>query len=178
MSRIGKQPIALPAKVTCEVTSGLVTIKGPLGTLSRQLDPRLQLEKTEQELTLKPIKLTIDTNALWGTYAAHLRNMVLGVTEGFKKQLVIEGVGYRVSLSGEKLVFALGFSHPIEVQIPAGVKVAIDKNTMTITGFDKELVSSFSAKLRDLKPPEPYKGKGIHYSDEVLRRKVGKKVTA
>ena len=122
--------------------------------------------------------MTLDTGALWGTYASHLRNMVEGVTKGFQKQMIIEGVGYKANLVGTKLVFALGFSHPIELAIPEGIKVTVDKGTLTISGIDKELVGSFSAKIRDYKPPEPYKGKGIRYSTETLRRKVGKKVTA
>lgn len=178
MSRIGKQPIELGEKVTCAVAAGLVTIKGPLGAVSRPLDDRLKLEIGDKAVVIRPTKLTLDTNALWGTYASHLRNMVLGVTQGFQKQLIIEGVGYKANLVGNKLVFALGFSHPIELSVPEGIKVTVDKNNLTISGIDKELVGSLAAKIRDYKPPEPYKGKGIRYATETLRRKVGKRVTA
>ncbi len=178
MSRIGKQPIELGDKVTCTVAGGVVTVKGPLGTVSRPFDSRLKLEAGDKSVTVNPVKLTLDTGALWGTYASHLRNMVEGVTKGFQKQMIIEGVGYKANLVGTKLVFALGFSHPIELAVPEGIKVTVDKGTLTISGIDKELVGSFSAKIRDYKPPEPYKGKGIRYSTETLRRKVGKKVTA
>lgn len=178
MSRIGKQLIELGDKVTCNVTDGSLVVKGPLGVVSRVFDSRLELVVDGQTVSIKPRKIGLETKALWGTYASHLRNMVTGVTTGFQKQLMIEGVGYKANLAGNKLVFALGFSHPIELVIPEGIKVVADKNSLTVSGIDKELVGSFSAKIRDYKPPEPYKGKGIRYATETLRRKVGKKVTA
>lgn len=178
MSRIGKQTIALPEETAVKVGDDVVTVTGPLGILTRHFDPRLEVVVAERAVSLRPRKLNLETNALWGTYASHLRNMVRGVTAGFSKELVIEGVGYRVNLAGPKLIFALGFSHPVELAVPEGVKIAVDKNTLTISGRDKELVGQFTARIRKLKPPEPYKGKGIRYADETIRRKVGKKVTA
>lgn len=179
MSRLGKQLITLPEKVTCTVdTANVVTVVGPLGTLSRKFDERLAVVVEKNTVILKPKKLTLETNTLWGTFASHLQNMVEGVDRGFQKQLTIEGVGYRVALAGDKLSFALGFSHPVEKKIPAGIKVVVDKNNLTISGSDKELVGQFAAQVRELKPPEPYKGKGIRYLAERVRRKVGKKVAA
>lgn len=178
MSRIGKRLVTLPEKTTCVVKDGLVTISGPLGKSERQFDSRLTVTVEGNVAQVKPLKLNLETNALWGTYASHLINMVTGVTTGFQKQLTIEGVGYRATLAGDKLVFALGFSHPIELKIPEGIKVVVDKSNLTISGTDKELVGHFAAKIRDYRPPEPYKGKGIRYSTETVRRKAGKKVTA
>lgn len=179
MSRLGKQLITLPEKVTCTVDGeNVVTVTGPLGTLTRKFDARFEVVLENNTVILKPKKLTLETNTLWGTFASHLQNMIAGVTTGFQKQLMIEGVGYKVAMAGDKLNFALGLSHPVEKKIPAGIKVALDKNNMTISGSDKELVGQFAAQVRELKPPEPYKGKGIRYSTETVRRKVGKKVAA
>jgi large subunit ribosomal protein L6 len=178
MSRVGKQIIELPEKVEYSRQGKVVTIKGPLGTLSRELNSQIEITQDGKNLSFKPTKLNVDTNALWGTVAAHIRNMILGVTKGYEKKLVIEGVGYRAALAGTKLTFNLGLSHPIEMPIPTGIKVAVDKGNMTINGIDKDLVGQFAANIRDLKKPEPYKGKGIHYEGEVIRRKEGKKVTA
>jgi len=178
MSRVGKQIIELPEKVEYDHQGNVVIIKGPLGALSRELNPQIEILKEGRTITLKPTKLNIDTNALWGTVGAHLRNMILGVTKGYEKKLVVEGVGYRAALAGVKLTFNLGLSHPIDLPIPAGIKVTVDKGNLTINGIDKDLVGQFAANIRDLKKPEPYKGKGIHYEGEIIRRKEGKKVTA
>jgi len=178
MSRVGKQIIELPEKVEYNRQGNVVTIKGPLGILSREFNPQIEIVKEGNVITLKPIKLNVDTNALWGTVGAHLRNMILGVTKGYEKKLVIEGVGYRAALTGDKLTFNLGLSHPVILPLPAGIKVAVDKGNLTVNGIDKDLVGQFAADIRDLKKPEPYKGKGIHYEGEVIRRKEGKKVTA
>jgi large subunit ribosomal protein L6 len=179
MSRIGKQLVSLPEKVTITVADGnVVTVKGPLGEITRAFDPRLTVVVTDNTAKLDPKSDDLETNMRWGTYASHLRNMVEGVSKGYQKQLTMEGVGYKVAMAGTDLNFALGFSHPVKIAIPAGIKVVVDKNNMTITGADKELVGSFAALLRDQKRPEPYKGKGIRYITETVRRKAGKKVTA
>jgi len=128
-----------------------------------------------KQISLSVPKENNQTKALWGTYASHIKNMVKGVNDGFEKKLILEGVGYKSQVTGTKLILALGFSHPVEVEIPIELKVKAEKNLLTISGIDKELVGSFSAQIRDLKKPEPYKGKGFHYSDEIVRRKQGKK---
>jgi len=175
MSRIGKRIITLPEKTEIKVSGGSVTVTGPLGTLSRPLHPVVVVTVNEREVTLAPKKETDESSALWGTYASHITNMVNGVNKAFEKKLILEGIGYKSEVKGDKIVFALGFSHPVEVAIPQGLKVTAEKNAINISGADKELVGQFSAKIRDLKKPEPYKGKGMRYSDEVIRRKQGKK---
>lgn len=178
MSRIGKQVIELPEKTTCTMVGDLVTVTGPLGTLTRRIDPRFAITVADNELTIKPGKLTLETNMLWGTYASHLANMVEGVSRGFKKELTVEGVGYKYSLAGDKLAMAVGLSHPVELKLPEGIKVVIEKANLTVSGIDKEVVGHFAAEIRAQRPPEPYKGKGIRYVGEQIRRKAGKKVTA
>ena len=178
MSRIGKQVIELPEKVAVSLADNIVTVSGPLGTLTRQIDPRFAIAVAGNELTIKPNKITLETNMLWGTYASHLINMVEGVSKGFKKDLTVEGVGYKYNLAGDKLVMAVGLSHPVELKLPEGIKVAIEKSNLTVSGINKEVVGRFAAEIRARRPPEPYKGKGIRYVGEYIRRKAGKKVTA
>ncbi len=178
MSRIAKQPIILPAGVTAVLDGGKLSINGPLGALSRQFRDDVKIDITPDGIVVAPSHKSILANALSGTYASHLRNMVEGVTKGFEKKLLIEGVGLRYAVNGDKIKLDLGFSHPVELAIPAGLKVVTEKNQMTVSGIDKELVGGFSAKVRSLKKTEPYKGKGIRYSDEVVRRKQGKKAGA
>lgn len=183
MSRIGKQIIMIPEKTELAVSSGTVTVKGPMGEISRTLHPMIEVKIAGKEVTVHPKAHTIEGRALWGTYASHLKNMLSGVTKPFEKKLVLEGIGFKSEVKGDpankdgagKIVFALGFSHPVEVTIPKGLKVTAEKNVISIAGIDKELVGEFAAKLRDLKRPEPYKGKGMRYEDEVIRRKQGKK---
>jgi len=175
MSRLGKKPIVIPSEVTVTVNGGDVSITGPKGKLSRTFDEIITITKNENTLVLLPKKENVGTRSLWGTYASHLQNMVEGVTEGFQKKLVIEGVGYKWDLKGRDVVLALGFSHPVVVAIPEGVTVLIEKGLMTVSGYDKEAVGQFAAKIKSLKPVEPYKGKGIHYDGERIRRKQGKK---
>ncbi len=177
MSRIGKQPIILPEKVTASQDGEKITITGPLGSLQRDFLPVIEIKIADKEIILAPKKEDSNSRALWGTYASHLSNMVEGVTKGFEKKLMIEGVGYKMNIVGNKVVLNVGFSHPVELEIPAGLKVVTEKNQMTISGFDKELVGGFSAKVRSYKKVEPYKGKGIRYIDEKVRRKQGKKST-
>lgn len=175
MSRIAKQPIAIPAGVTAVLEQGEIKVKGPQGELARSFKNDVKIELVDNQIQVTPAQKSILAEALSGTYASHIKNMLTGVTKGFEKKLLIEGVGYRYAVNGDKIKLDLGFSHPVEVAIPAGLKVVTEKSQMTINGFDKELVGSFAAKIRSLKPVEPYKGKGIRYSDEVVRRKQGKK---
>ncbi|MBI1974471.1 MAG: 50S ribosomal protein L6 [Candidatus Zambryskibacteria bacterium] len=175
MSRIGKKLITLPEKTELTVADNLVSVKGPLGELKRQIHSLIEVKINGNEVTLVPKKDTPESSALWGTSAAHITNMIKGVNTAFEKKLILEGIGYKSEVSGTSIKFALGFSHPVVIEIPAGLKVIAEKNVITISGPDKELVGLFSAKLRALKKPEPYKGKGMRYSDEVIRRKQGKK---
>lgn len=179
MSRLGKQPISLPEKVTATYADGTLTIKGPKGELSRPVKQDVTVTVSEHELSFAPTKDTKEARALWGTYAAHARNMIVGVTEGFKKVLEIEGVGYRAEAQGgNKIKLLAGFSHPVELVAPQGVEIATEKGTITISGIDLEAVGQFAADVRAVKKPEPYKGKGIRYSGEYIIRKQGKKGTA
>lgn len=175
MSRIGKQIINIPEKTEVANLGGKVVVKGPLGEISRIFKDDIAISIVDKTVNLSPKGKDIPTNALWGTYAAHLKNMIAGVNKPFVKKLVIEGVGYKAEISGQELVLSLGFSHKIKVPIPKELKVTVEKNAMTISGIDKDLVGQFSAKIRDYKKPEPYKGKGIMYEKETIRRKQGKK---
>lgn len=175
MSRLGKQIIDLPSGVTCTLVDGLITIKGPKGELSKIFLPNVIVTNENNKISFAPKKEDLFSRALWGTYASHVKNMVKGVTEGFTKKLILEGVGFKSEVKGANLDLALGFSHPVSVSIPKGLTVTAEKNNITISGIDKEEVGQFSAKVRALKKPEPYKGKGFRYDNEVIRRKQGKK---
>ncbi len=178
MSRLGKKPITLPAGVSAAFSGGVLTVKGPKGELSRAFTDDITLTLGEGEITLIPARESNYTRALWGTYAAHIYNMIAGVTEGFVKRLEVEGVGYRAEVRGSELILMIGFSHPVAVPIPPDVTVVVEKNVMTVSGNDKEAVGQFAAVVRRMKPPEPYKGKGIHYEGEYILRKQGKRATA
>jgi large subunit ribosomal protein L6 len=175
MSRIGKKGIVIPDKTEVKMDSGVISVKGPKGSLERAFRPDVSIVIEGNQISLSIPKQNNQLNALWGTYASHLKNMIKGVNDGFEKKLILEGVGYKSQVVGTKLVLALGFSHQVEVEIPVGLVVKAEKNVVSVNGIDKELVGAFAAKVRDLKKPEPYKGKGFHYSDEVVRRKQGKK---
>jgi len=175
MSRISKQPIVIPTGVTVIRNGKDITIAGAKGSLTRTFLPEIKIEISPTEIIVTNSEETIFTKALVGTYASHLKNMILGVTEGFTKKLILEGVGYKVAVNGNQIDMALGFSHPVKLEIPKGLTVTAEKNVTTITGFDKDLVGLFAAKLRSLKKPEPYKGKGMRYEGEIIRRKEGKK---
>lgn len=175
MSRIGRQKITIPEKTTVTHENGLLTVTGPKGTLSRMFRPEISISVEGNEITLTPKKQTKQTSALWGTYGSHIVNMIEGVTNGYEKKLILEGVGFRIEVKGKDVAMSLGFSHPVIVPIPEGLTVTSEKNTTTIQGIDKELVGQFAAKLRSLKKPEPYKGKGFRYDGEVIRRKEGKR---
>lgn len=175
MSRIGKQIVAIPEKTEVIFNDGVLKVKGPHGELERTFRPLITITVEDGTVKFASTKDTKFANSLWGTYASHVKNMIKGVNEPYIKKLVVEGVGFRSQVSGDKLVLNLGFSHPVEMQIPAGLTVTAEKNLITITGIDKESVGSFAAEVRATKKPEPYKGKGIHYEDEIVRRKEGKK---
>ncbi len=177
MSRIAKKPIELPEKTTATVAGGVVTVVGPLGTLSRALASEAVTIAIEGNTIVVTNPNPAEVNPLLGTAASHIRSMVAGVNKAFEKKLVIEGIGYKAEVKGENMVFSLGFSHQINMPIPKGIKVVSEKNTLTISGINKEEVSSFASRIRALKKPEPYKGKGIMYFGEVIRRKQGKKAT-
>ena len=178
MSRVGKQIIAIPANVEISVSGDDLRVKGPKGELHRVLHPSITVTVNGKEVTVSPLGTTKPVRSLWGTYASHIENMVEGVTKGFEKKLYVEGIGYRAEVSGTTLTLALGFSHPVKMTIPKGLSVTSEKGMVTVSGFDKELVSLFAAQVRAQKKPEPYKGKGIRYEGEVVKRKQGKKATA
>ena len=179
MSRIGKKPIELPPGVTAAIPGRELTISGPQGTLTRSIRPELEVISEGTTLIVKPRTMSRETPAYWGLTRALIQGMVEGVSRGFEKKLEIEGIGYRATLEGARLQLALGFSHPVNVEAPPGIAFRVEKNVITVSGIDKELVGNVAAYIRSLRPPEPYKGKGIRYAGEVIRRKAGKKaVTA
>ncbi|MES2436520.1 MAG: 50S ribosomal protein L6 [Patescibacteria group bacterium] len=173
MSRIGKKIIEIPEKTEVTVAGGKVTVKGPKGTLEKEFGSFVEVKVVDKTVVIEPKKSAPE--AFWGTYASHITNMVKGVTEGFTKKLILEGIGYKADVKGTDLVMALGFSHPVKMAIPTTLKVTSDKGIVTVTGANKEEVGQFAAVVRAWKKPEPYKGKGFRYEDEVIRRKVGKK---
>ena len=176
MSRIGKKPIEIPDGVKVKIEDGKVTIKGPKGELYREIRPEIKAELKEGKIFISPKAKTKNTKAYWGLTRALLNNMVKGVKEGYEKKLEIRGLGYKANIEGENLVLFVGFTHSVKLKIPEGIKVLVEKNIITISGIDKELVGLIAAKTRKAKPPEPYKGKGIRYLGEQVRRKAGKKV--
>jgi len=179
MSRIGKKPVVLSEGVTVDIKDGVIKIKGSKGELSQELHPKVTVEKTDEGLIVSVKHPQIKSEkALWGLFRSLINNMVVGVTTGFTKVLEINGVGYKAAVTGTKLILTLGYSHPIEMEIPKGLEAKIEKNILTITGTDKQVVGQFAAVIRSQRPPEPYKGKGIKYSDETIRRKAGKVVKA
>ena len=176
MSRIGKQTIIVPDKTEVSLSGITFSVKGPKGSLTRSFPGDIKININGKEITLTPGNTeNRDLIALWGTYASHIKNMVNGVNNEYSKKLILEGVGFKSEVAGKNLNLALGFSHPVKVEIPEGIKVTADKNIITVSGIDKELVGQFTAGVRALKKPEPYKGKGFHYDNEVIRRKQGKK---
>ncbi len=175
MSRIGKMPIDLPSGVTLTQADGEVTVKGKNGELKSKFDKKMTIKQEGEQLIVTRPDDTKQSKALHGLTRALLANMVTGVSEGFSKTLEIVGVGYRVQLQGTKLIFGLGYSHPVEVEAPAGITFEVpNPNTIIIKGNNKQHVGQCAANIRTLRPPEPYKGKGIKYQGEYIRRKVGK----
>jgi large subunit ribosomal protein L6 len=175
MSRLGKKGIEIPAKTEIKVNGNVVSVKGPLGELSRTFKKDIVISVEGNKVSLKPVKDSLENRALWGTYASHIQNMVEGVNKGYGERMIVEGVGYKADVTPTDITFKVGFSHPVKVKIPAGLKVSLDKGVVVITGIDKELITSFASGLRAIKKPEPYKGKGIRFEGEVIRRKEGKK---
>lgn len=175
MSRIGKMPIAIPAGVTVDIAeNNKVTVKGPKGELARQLAPEMELKIENGELTVNRPNDLKRNKSLHGLTRTLIHNMVIGVTDGYKKTLEVNGVGYRASKQGKKLVLNLGYSHPVEMEDPEGLTTEVQDNKIIVSGIDKEKVGQYAAEIREKRAPEPYKGKGIKYDYEVIRRKVGK----
>lgn len=175
MSRIGKKGATIPSGTTITKHGAVLTVKGPKGEMTRNFPGPIEITVESDAVSFAPINNSKEAKALWGTYAAHVANMIAGVNKPFEKKLLIEGVGYKVEQQGTNLVFSLGFSHKVIMTPPADVKATIEKNTITLASINKESVGRFAAEIRANKKPEPYKGKGIRYSDEVVRRKQGKK---
>lgn len=178
MSRIGKQPIIIPEGVEVKVDGGLILVKGKKGELMQKLLPEISVEIKDKTIFLKESAKTKESSALWGTLRALIANMIEGVSKGFEKRLIIEGIGYRASMSGNKLVLNLGFSHPIEMTAPKDTEFKLEKNTIIISGPDKQVIGQIAANIRAKRKPEPYKGKGIRYDNEIIRKKTGKKAVA
>lgn len=177
MSRIGKKPVIIPSGVKVEKKDLILTVTGPKGILNLELHPKIFLAVSDKEVNVDIAdKDDKRQKALWGLFRALIQNLVDGVTKGFEKKLEVNGVGFKVASIPGKITMALGFSHPVEVIVPKDLTVAVDKNIITIMGADKQRVGQFAAEVRELKKPEPYKGKGIKYIDEVVRRKAGKVV--
>ena len=176
MSRIGRLPIAIPAGVTVEVAeNNKVTVKGPKGTLERELPTEMSIKVVDEEVVVTRPNDLKKMKSLHGLTRTLINNMVVGVTEGYQKVLEVNGVGYRAAKSGKTLTLNLGYSHPVEMEDPEGVESAVEgQNKIIVKGIDKEKVGQYAAEIRDKRRPEPYKGKGIKYADEVIRRKVGK----
>ncbi len=178
MSRIGKQQITIPAGTEVSVATDSIQVKGKGGTLVKPMHPAVRVKIENGIASVEPANSSRLARALWGTYAAHVKNMVAGVNTPFVKKLQIEGIGFKAELQGKTLKMALGFSHPVIVNIPEGITAVVEKNIVTVTGADKEQVGQFAASVRELKKPEPYKGKGIRYEGEIVRQKQGKKAAA
>jgi large subunit ribosomal protein L6 len=176
MSRVGKKPILIPEDVEVKIEGQEVTIKGPKGELQKKVRPEIKIEKKENKIILSPKIETKKTNAFWGLFRSLLDNMIKGVKEGFEKKLEIEGLGFKATKEGENLILKVGFSHPVEIKAPEGISFSIEKNVITVSGIDKEKVTQVAAKIRKVRPPEPYKGTGIKYLGEKIRRKPGKKI--
>ena len=175
MSRIGRMPIAVPAGVTVEIAeNNHVTVKGPKGTLERTLPSEMEIKSEDSQIVVTRPNDLKRMKSLHGLTRTLINNMVVGVTEGYTKVLEVNGVGYRASKSGNKLTLNLGYSHPVEMIDPEGLEAVVEDNKITVKGIDKEKVGQYAAEIRDKRRPEPYKGKGIKYADEVIRRKVGK----
>ena len=175
MSRIGRMPVVIPAGVTVNVKAGNeVTVKGPKGELTRTFVPEMGIEVQGNEVIVTRPNDLKRNKALHGLTRALIHNMVVGVSEGYSKVLEINGVGYRAQKQGKKLVLSLGYSHPVEMEDPEGIETKVDGNKITVSGISKEAVGQHAANIRETRGPEPYKGKGIKYADEVIRRKVGK----
>jgi large subunit ribosomal protein L6 len=174
MSRLGKKPILVPAGTEVKTDGLFVSVKGPQGTLSRKMPQTIEVVVKDGTVMLAPKSSGGNSSAMWGTWVSHIKNMIEGVNKGFEKKLLIEGVGYKVDVKGNDVILSVGFSHTVTMPIPEGIKVVSDKTGVKVSGTDIEKVGDFTAKMRAVKKPEPYKGKGIRYAGEYIRRKAGK----
>ena len=174
MSRVGKKPIEIPKGVTVEIRNEKILVKGPKGQLDLKLSPKVVVERDDRQIRVSVSEENRKTKALHGLYRSLIANMVKGVTDGYEKQLEIVGIGYRAEIAGDKLRLFLGYSNPIDFPLPQGISAKVEKTRITISGIDKQLVGEVAAKIRALRSPDPYKGKGIRYVDEVIRKKAGK----
>ena len=176
MSRIGKRPVPIPQGVQVKMEDDVLVVKGPKGELRRRIHPlvRLSIDSDKIQVSVENTRKKKEASALQGLFRVLVNNMVTGVTKGFERNLEIVGVGYRAEVKGDTVIFNLGYSHPIEFKLPKGIAAKVDRNKITLSGIDKEVLGQTAANIRSLRPPEPYKGKGIKYEDEVIRRKAGK----
>jgi large subunit ribosomal protein L6 len=175
VSRVGKRPIPVPAGVEVKIDGRQVEVKGPRGQLAREFHPKVRITLEENQLVVSPADESLEARAQWGLGRTLLANMVEGVARGYEKQLELTGVGYRASKQGQKVVLTVGYSHPVEIDPPTGIQFEVPNPTnVVVRGYDRELVGQVAARIRSVRPPEPYKGKGIHYLGERIRRKVGK----
>ena len=175
MSRVGKLPVDIPQGVEVKISGQDVQVKGPKGSLARTFHPLVEIAQEDAAIRVTPREESQKARGLWGLSRSLLNNMVLGVSQGYTRVLEINGVGYRAEVSGDTIKMALGFSNPVEFKLPKGISASVEKNTiLTLTGIDKELLGQTCATIRAFRPPEPYKGKGIKYAEETIRRKVGK----
>ena len=178
MPKIKQKTIEIPAGVEVKIDNKKVVIKGVKGELSYEIRPEIKVEQKENKILISPQIDTKQTKAFFGLTIALLNNMLKGVVNGFQKQLEIQGVGYKAELQGKDIVMQIGFSHPVNIPAPENIEFSVEKNIITVTGFDKQLVGNTAAKIRKIRPPEPYKGKGIRWVGEIVRKKVGKKAVA
>jgi len=175
MSRIGKLPIELPSNTQVKIEAGFVVVKGPKGELKEKMNPLAKVEITEKEVVVSVKNPEVKKErAIWGLFRSLINNMVIGVNQGYEKKLEINGVGYRANVQGNKLVINAGYSHPVEYTLPEDITALVAANVITVSGINKYLVGETAAQIRKIRKPEPYKGKGIKYVDEVIRRKAGK----
>ena len=175
MSRIGKLPVKVPNKVSVSIDKDVILIKGPKGELSMHLSNKVMIDHSNDIITCKPLEDSPNVNKLHGTYRANIANMIQGVTTGFEKKLELQGVGYRCQVQGKSLILNVGYSHQVTIPSPAGINISVEANTkVIINGISKELVGRVAADIRSVRPPEPYKGKGIRYEGEFVRKKAGK----
>ena len=178
MSRIGSQKITVPSEVQVTFQDSNLTVKGPKGEISKKIRDEVTFIVEDGKMSVKKMAKTHLADMLWGTYASHAKNMIIGVTDGYKKELEVRGIGYRTEMKDNQLMLHVGFSHPVVYKVPEGLQVNVQDLTITIEGFDKEKVGQFAAQVRRVKKPDPYKDKGVRYVGEVVRRKQGKKVEA